>query len=124
MTAGPWHIDRTGARPLTVNRVATMHRQAWATYTRTARRDWAHLARAACIPPQAAIRVIATPLHKDRRSPQDVSACAPEAKAGIDGLVDAGVIVDDDATHLTEVVFRPPWVCGVDGLRLSIEVDA
>lgn len=125
MSAGPWHLDRfNGQRPLTVNKVRTMHRMAWANHVRQEREQWQLIAKRAEIPPQRCIRIIATPLHRDRRSPQDVAACAPEVKAAIDGLVDAGVIPDDDPTHLTEVIFRPPWVCGADGLRLTIEVDA
>lgn len=125
MIAGPWHLDRmSGERPLTVNKVASLHRQAWAKITKAEREQWRGIAERADIPPQRCIRVVVTPLHRDRRTPQDVAACAPAAKAAIDGIVDAGVIPDDDPTHLTEVVFRPPWVCGIDGLRLTVEVDA
>jgi hypothetical protein len=120
MTPRSWNLDLFGQRPLTVNKVATMHRQQWATRTRDERRAWALLAQAEKVPPLGRIRIVATPLHKDRRSPQDVAACAPAVKAAIDGLVDAGVIPDDNAEHLDEIVFRAPWVCGADGLRLEI----
>ena len=114
-------IEDHGERPLTVNKVASLHRQAWATHTREHRLLWQLLTRNAKVPPLGRIRVTVTPLHKDRRSPQDVAACAPAAKAAIDGLVDHGVIEDDGPEYLLSVLFLPPDVCGVDGLRLTIE---
>jgi hypothetical protein len=113
-------LDLIGERPLTVNAVASLHRQQWATRTRSERRAWELLARAEKVPAMDRIRVVVTPLHKDRRSPQDCAACAPAVKAAVDGLVDAGVIPDDNPDHLDEITFRAPWVCGADGLRLRI----
>lgn len=43
----------------------------------------------------------------NRRYRQDIGACMPTAKAAIDGLVDAGVIQDDDDTHLVRLSFVP-----------------
>lgn len=114
-------IEAVGARPLTVNAVARLHRQAWASHTRETRALWWLTARKAKVPHLAAIAVTATPLHSSGRSPQDVAACAPEVKAAIDGLVDAGVIVDDNARHLVAVTFLPPLITNTDGLRLLIE---
>ena len=119
--ARAWTLVDNGARPLTVNAVAKLHRQQWATHTRQVRETWAWLAIAAQVPHLERARVTVTPLHRDRRSPQDVAACAPEAKAAIDGLVDAGVLDDDNSEFLVELAFRPPDVCGLDGLRLTIE---
>lgn len=116
-----WDLDRFGERPLTVNKVSSMHRQAWAKHTKHERAMWKWLAEDAQVPHLTACRIIATPLHRTKASPQDVAACAPAVKAAIDGLVDAGVLDDDSPQYLTEVVFRPPWVCGADGLRLTIE---
>lgn len=107
---------------MTVNRVATLHRQAWATHTREVRGMWHLLALEAKVPPLDRARVVVTPLHANNRSPQDVAACAPEAKAAIDGLVDAGVLADDTARHLLAVTFCPPRVePGIDGMELCIE---
>ena len=45
----------------------------------------------------------------------------PCAKSCIDGLVDAGVIPNDTAAHLTEMTFRPPVVeAGTMALRLEV----
>ena len=66
------------------------------------------------------IRVVATPLHRDRRSPQDVGACAPALKAAIDGLRDTGALADDDPAHLHAVTYLRPEVVGADGLRIEV----
>lgn len=118
--ARSWTIEHTGRRPLTVNAVAGLHRQQWASITRETREAWGWLTRGALVPSLAGCTIVAQPLHANRRSPQDVAACAPEAKAAIDGIVDAGVIPNDDATHLLSVTFLPPDICGRDGLRIEI----
>jgi hypothetical protein len=51
---------------------------------------------------------------------QDVAACVPAVKAAIDGLVDAGVFLDDSPAHVTAVVFKQPER-GEPALRLEIE---
>ena len=116
-----WVLEDTGARPLTINRVVNLHRQRWAEITRVERHKWLVLARAAKVPALQQARITVTPLHKDRRAPQDVGACAAAAKAAIDGLVDARVLPDDSPAHLVALTFLPPDVCGRDGMRLTIE---
>ena len=113
-------LEATGGRPLTINQVAKMHRQAWASHTRITREEWWALALQARLPRMQRAVVEVTPLHQTFRSPQDVAACAPAAKAAIDGLVTAGVLPDDNPEHLLAVTFLPPDVCGVDGLRIRI----
>lgn len=107
-------------RPLTVNAGLRMHRMAVVTHTSEVRGWWCILARQAKIPHLDYATIVVTPLHKDRRSPQDVGACALEAKAAIDGLVDAGVLTDDNPKYLNGLYFKHPRVCGVDGLELTI----
>ena len=116
-----WTLEDHGSRPLTTNKVMGLHRQQWATITRAERKVWWALAKQAKVPALGRAAITATPLHKDRRSPQDVAACAPAVKAGIDGLVDAGVLPDDGPEHLVRITFLPPDVCGRDGLRLLVE---
>ena len=114
-----WTLEAYGARPLTTNRLVALHRMSWAAHTRKTRALWMHLARN--VPQITAASFDVTPLHKDFRSPQDVAACAPEAKAAIDGIVDAGVIPDDSPVFLHSVTFYAPDVCGMDGLRITIK---
>lgn len=115
-----WSIRSTGRRPLTVNAVVNLHRMAWAKHTADVRAEWCWLGRAAKVRRCEAVEVTVTPLHSSRRSPQDVAACAPEAKAAIDGLVDAGLIVDDTAAHLLCVTFLPPLIGDVDGMAVDV----
>lgn len=108
-------------RPTTINALVNMHRMVWAHRTRLTRAQWCQLARDSHVPALAACRVTATPLHRDRRSPQDPAACAPHVKAAVDGLVDAGVLSDDDGDRVRSVTFNPPEVVGHNGLRLEIQ---
>lgn len=121
MTARIWVIADAGDRPLTINKVADLHRQQWAAHTRDVRERWAWLALEARVPRLTRARITATPLHADGRSPQDALACAPEVKAAVDGLVDAGMLDDDNPRFVTEVVCTSPDICGVNGLRLTVE---
>ena len=73
------------------------------------------------VPALAAIEVYATPLAKDRRWRQDVGACFPAVKAAIDGLVDAGVLPDDNPQFVRALTFYPAEIGDMDGLRLQIE---
>lgn len=116
-----WTIEYWYGRPLTLNAVASMHRQQWATHTRELRGEWARLAAMHSVPRVERCRITGTPLHANRRSPQDPGACAPAVKAAIDGLVDAGVLADDNGNHVAEIRFLPPDICGHDGLRLDIQ---
>lgn len=115
-----WTIRDEGERPLTTNAVMGLHRQAWAKHTRTTRATWWALAVHHKVPRLDAITVDVIPLHKNGRSPQDVAACAPHAKAAVDGLIDARVVPDDDPAHLLAIRFWPPRIDGVDGLELVV----
>jgi crossover junction endodeoxyribonuclease RusA len=59
------------------------------------------------------------PWAKDRRYRQDVGNNYPTFKACLDGLVDAGVIMDDDDTHVHSVKFYPHQY-GVDQMVLVV----
>lgn len=108
-------------RPLTINAIASMNRFEWAASTKATRMVWAALARKAKIPKELPLVDIEVyPLHVDGRSPQDTSACAPAAKAAIDGLRDAGCLIDDTQAYVRFVRYWPPKVVGVDGLELML----
>ena len=59
----------------------------------------------------------------NRRYRQDIANCVPSAKSCIDGLVDAGVIDDDDDTHVTAITFHP-HTYGSDALVLIVKEAA
>lgn len=115
-----YELQAVGARPLTINRVATQHRQQWAQHTREVRRLWWGLAREARIPRLDKAGLTVVPLHVNNKSTQDTGSCAPEAKAAIDGLVDAGVLDDDGPEFVRWLRFEPPRICGVDGMLIRI----
>ena len=70
--------------------------------------------------PPGPVEIEIIPLHKDRRSPQDVASCAPAAKAVLDGYVKAGGLPDDSPQYVCSIIFRQPWVCGANGLRMIV----
>lgn len=115
-----FELSFTGVRPVTINWVARQHRQAWAQHTRETRRVWKTLAREARIPRLAKAGITVVPLHVNRKSMQDAAAAAPEAKAAIDGLVDAGILADDGPEYVSWVHFTAPRVCGHDGMLIRI----
>lgn len=63
-------------------------------------------------------------MARSRRWRADVAACYPSVKAAIDGIVDAGVLDDDDDTHLLSVTFLPVAYGHGDGLRITIHDES
>ena len=116
-----YSITVTGERPTTMNHERGKgNRWDSAKRTDTWRKAAAAIARQSRIPAMDRIAVVATPLYSSGRSPQDTAACAPAAKAMVDGLRDAGVIPNDTPRHVLEITFRPGRVTGVNGLRIDI----
>ncbi|HXH58442.1 hypothetical protein [Iamia sp.] len=117
---GTWTLTLTGDRPMTMNSHRTLHPMVRAKVDKVYRQAFHTLARARKVPALQTIRLIITPLHKDGRSPQDVAACAPAAKAAVDGLVDAHVIPADTPVHVRQITFLAPRVCGVNGREIVV----
>lgn len=67
--------------------------------TKAIRQAAAQLARALGVPPLQRAHIFAEYLPTDGRR-RDPANWAPSAKAAVDGLVDARVLLDDDAKHL------------------------
>ncbi len=108
-------------KPWTVNAERTWHYQKRASHVRAAREAFAWLAISEDIPRLDAVTISAVPLAKDRRGIQDVGACLPMVKAAVDGIVDAGIIPDDDPRYVRALTFYPTEVTsGRSGLRLII----
>lgn len=109
-------------RPWTANHERRMHHYERARRVRDYRLMFALLAGQARIPRLERVTVTAQPLSTSRRSRPDVAACYPPVKAAIDGIVDAGVLDDDDDEHLLAVTFLPlDYRAAHAGLRLVIE---
>lgn len=127
---GIWTLIHDGERPTTINwtRGTANHWSKMAAKTREWRHAYWARAKQAAIPFLEVMEFEIVPLHKDLRSPQDVGACAPAAKAAIDGIVCAidgqpwdAANVNDGPGRVLGVMYRPP-ACGVgvDGLMIVV----
>jgi crossover junction endodeoxyribonuclease RusA len=94
-----WHITLPAGTPL-LNANQRLHHHPKAQLTKTIRDAACLLARQARIPnlQHAHICYVVHPGGVVRR--RDPGNWAPTAKAAVDGLVDAGVLPDDDSTRL------------------------
>jgi hypothetical protein len=103
-------IDQLG-RPLLSNKAAKMHPIAQSN-ARVPWRDAATtLAYQQRIPKGlGSIDVVAQARYRTRRSPSDCDATSPTVKGVIDGLVRAGVIVDDKAPFVASVKYLSPQI--------------
>ena len=108
---------------LTVNKERTVHWSARSSVVKAWREAYAWLALISKIPTNGTVgpcHVEAVPLTAGHAR-QDVGACLPVVKAAIDGLVDAGVWLDDTPEHVLSVRFWPQQKAADSGLRLVIE---
>lgn len=108
-------------RPWTLNIERQGNRWKRAPLVKEWRLAFADLAREAQIPRLAAIDVVVIPTLKNRRAMPDTGACIGAAKAAIDGLVDAGVLLEDGPEFVRSLRFLAPVVTGADD-ALLIEV--
>jgi len=108
------------SRPWTLNVERQGHHHHRARLVAEWRRAFDLLAREARVPAMSAVSVIAAPRVKDRRSIPDTAACVGAVKAAIDGLRDAGVLVDDGPDVVRTVTFLAPEVRGYDSLVLHV----
>lgn len=124
------HITAAGARqwtlehehrPLPMNAYRKLHYHDRRKYDAGVRDAFGWLARQAAIPALEAVIVTAVPVLRTARSMPDVGACFPAVKAGIDGLVDAGVVPDDKPAYLRALTFVAPEKADRDALILLVE---
>lgn len=108
---GCWEIvvDHLG-RPTTTNQAHNMHYRSVSADRKKWREAGQVLARAAKIPKLAAAKVVCWGRYPDRRSLPDADGVAPALKGVLDGIVDAGVLPDDNGTYVHEIAYRPPVV--------------
>jgi len=111
---------RYDVRPdFTLNKERTVHHHARAKVVKEWRQAFADAAQAEMIPRLEQITVEAQPYVLNARYRQDVGACFPVVKAAIDGLVDAGVLVDDHAGIVVKLTMLAP-IFGSDALEITI----
>lgn len=82
-------------------------------------REWRQafgvLARQRGIPPLQRAHIVAQPCGVR----QDPGNCFPAVKAAVDGLLDAGVLPDDNGKHVASLTFLPP-IPGTPALMLYV----
>jgi crossover junction endodeoxyribonuclease RusA len=115
--AGSW-VLRFAQRPFTINAERRMHHMERARHVREWRTKSASLAKVKGIPALTAVHIHAHPHLKGRL--QDADACHPSVKAVIDGLVDAGVIPDDDPRYVRAVTYHAPTRAKADFLLVTV----
>ena len=98
LPARTWRLAiPAGTQLLTMNQ--RLHFMAAAQRTKTLRETTGWLARAQRIPPLEAALIVCELTVPDRRR-RDPANWMPTAKACVDGLVDAGVLLDDDFSRV------------------------
>lgn len=115
-------VVRHDERPFTMNQTRQwswhVHRRVIADW----RADWKILGLSVPLPRMECVRIYATPIRRRRAGRgQDVGACMPAVKAAIDGLIDMGMCVDDNDSHVVEIRMMPGRLGKLDGLELVIE---
>lgn len=112
-----WVLDIPPRELLNANK--RLHWAVRARMTADLKADAYRVARAAKVPRMDRIRVVGVVHAPDRRR-RDPHNLYPTLKAYIDGIVAAGVLIDDDAAHLVgvEMVMGSP----ARPLRLSVEI--
>lgn len=112
------------ATPWLANKDRTMHWSRKAELVAEWRQAFMVLAREARVPHLELARIEVTHYRTAGRWP-DVGACAPALKAALDGVVDAGVLDDDDPVHVVAITYavmqmpaawKRPFVTGALGL--------
>ena len=102
-------VDMLG-RPTTTNAAHQWHHYKVSADRKRWRDAGSALARLAGVPQLAACELEVTARYPDRRSLPDPDGVAPAVKGVIDGIVDAGVIVDDSGLFVASITYHAPVV--------------
>ena len=114
-----WYME-DNVRPFTLNSERRSHWSKRASLTKATRERFFWLAKEANIPKLDIVKIDVVPLVESRRQVADVAAHYPSAKAAIDGLVDAGIIPDDNDRHISRIRFYTSMEWEHDGLRIVV----
>ena len=108
-----------GKRPITLNAERRMHHHERAKIVKEWRNAFAWIALLNGVPRLDRVVIVAQP-HLSGGKMQDCDACHPCVKAAIDGLVDAGVLIDDSPPHVLEIRYMAPLKESKDGLTITV----
>lgn len=106
-------------KPLTANKIRTLHYHQVAKHTREWKEAFYWLYRQNQNKQTEPINIIVT--HETKGRLPDVGSCMHTVKAAIDGLVLGGLIPDDNPKWLHAITFLAPTKTGRDALSLTIE---
>lgn len=115
-----WQVEHD-ERPLPANAYRVLHWRKRAAYDKAWRNAFGWRARQARVPKLAAAIVTVVQTCREGTTLPDVAACAETVKAAVDGLVDVGVIPNDDPKHLLAITFVAPSHADKDRLVLIVE---
>jgi hypothetical protein len=104
----------------TLNKERTLHHFAVGKKVKEWRSATCVAAKARKIPKMKAVEVRFTPHRRNRQSMPDTGGHFPVAKAMIDGLVDAGILIEDGPDTVRRLVFEAPVISGESKARLEI----
>jgi hypothetical protein len=105
-------------RPWTVNAERAANRWQRARDTKEWRQATALYAKQHRVPLLTDATVTVSLVLKGRL--QDTAACLPALKAVVDGLVDAGMFVDDTGDHVRQIVFQAPGRGSPDAMTVGV----
>lgn len=104
----------------TANKERTMHYYTKAKKVKEWRTATCVAAKARKIPKMKAIEARFIPHKRNRQGMADVGGHFPVAKAMIDGLVDAGILIEDGPDTVRRLIFEAPVISGESKARLEI----
>lgn len=107
-------------RPWTMNSERSWHWSKRAMRTKSTREKFFYLAKMEGVPRLEFVSIDIVPLYKGGGPKADTGSHFPSAKAAIDGIVDAGVIIDDSGRYIQKITFWSPVDHSHDGMRLVI----
>jgi len=106
-------------RPWSLNKERGLHHMQRAKLVKEWRQAFCDAAQDAMLPHMQMVEIVAQPNVLNARYAQDTGNCFPAVKAAVDGLVDAGVLIDDNAKIVVKLTFLAP-IYGRDALEISI----
>lgn len=120
-TGRSWTIVADGLRPWSLNTERRWHPLERARHVAEWRGRFLALTYAHKIPKLERVRITSWALLSDRRWIPDTASHIGATKCGVDALVDAKVLDDDDPETVPAIVFLAPVVGDRDGLVLIVE---
>ena len=99
-------FEMDDVRPRTLNKERAGNRFERAKFTAETRQLFALLLKKEQVPKLTGASVSVRLLQKGRL--QDTGACIPYVKAAVDGMVDAGMFIDDTGDHVVSINFYAP----------------